>query len=121
MATPINIGILLYPNVTQLDATGPAQVLSRVPGATMHMIWKTRDPVPTDALGAEDPAVTRIDEQLQVHRLRTREVAGVAAGMGVEGEDVVTRGSQAAFVGARHRNGQVEHPHDGRAVGGDPS
>jgi cyclohexyl-isocyanide hydratase len=49
MAAPINIGILLYPNVTQLDATGPAQVLSRVPGATLHMIWKTRDPVPTDA------------------------------------------------------------------------
>jgi len=49
MAAPIAIGILLYPNVTQLDATGPAQVLSRVPGATMHMIWKTRDPIPTDA------------------------------------------------------------------------
>lgn len=49
MAEPIQIGILLYPNVTQLDATGPAQVLSRVPGAQMHMIWKTRDPVPTDA------------------------------------------------------------------------
>ena len=38
MAVPINIGILLYPNVTQLDATGPAQVLSGVPGATLHMI-----------------------------------------------------------------------------------
>ena len=49
MAAPLAIGILLYPNVTQLDATGPAQVLSRVPGATMHMIWKTRDPIPTDA------------------------------------------------------------------------
>jgi cyclohexyl-isocyanide hydratase len=49
MATAINIGILLYPSVTQLDATGPAQVLSRVPGATLHMIWKTREPVPTDA------------------------------------------------------------------------
>ena len=49
MAEPVQIGILLYPNVTQLDATGPAQVLSRVPGAKLHMIWKTRDPVPTDA------------------------------------------------------------------------
>ena len=49
MAEPIEIGILLYPNVTQLDATGPAQVLCRVPGARLHMIWKTRDPVPTDA------------------------------------------------------------------------
>jgi cyclohexyl-isocyanide hydratase len=45
----LQIGILLYPNVTQLDATGPAQVLSRVPGAKVHMIWKTREPIPTDA------------------------------------------------------------------------
>jgi cyclohexyl-isocyanide hydratase len=49
MANPIAIGILIYPNVTQLDATGPAQVLARVPGAKVHMIWKTRDPLPTDA------------------------------------------------------------------------
>ena len=49
MASPIAIGILIYPNLTQLDATGPAQVLARVPGATVHMIWKTRDPIATDA------------------------------------------------------------------------
>ena len=49
MANPLAIGILIYPNVTQLDATGPAQVLARVPGATRHMIWKTREPIPTDA------------------------------------------------------------------------
>ena len=61
MAEPIQIGILLYPNVTQLDATGPAQVLSRVPGATLHMIWKTRDPVPTDAGFAIVPNATFAD------------------------------------------------------------
>jgi cyclohexyl-isocyanide hydratase len=49
MTSPIAIGILIYPNVTQLDATGPAQVLARVPGASLHMIWKTRDPIPTDS------------------------------------------------------------------------
>lgn len=49
MADTLHIGILLFPEVTQLDATGPAQVLCRVPGAKLHMIWKTRDPVPTDA------------------------------------------------------------------------
>lgn len=49
MTTPVHIGFLIYPGVTQLDATGPAQVLSRVPGAVIHMVWKTRDPVPTDA------------------------------------------------------------------------
>ena len=49
MTTPIHIGFLLYPGVTQLDATGPAQVLARVPGAIVHMVWKTKEPVPTDA------------------------------------------------------------------------
>lgn len=47
--TGINIGFLLFPLVTQLDMTGPAQVLSRVPGAKTHYIWKTLDPVATDA------------------------------------------------------------------------
>ena len=49
MSAALNIGILIFPKVTQLDATGPAQMLARVPGARIHMIWKTRDPVPTDA------------------------------------------------------------------------
>src|ERR1700694_1241677 len=61
MAEPIQIGILLYPNVTQLDATGPAQVLCRVPGAKLHMIWKTRDPVPTDAGFSIVPTTTFAD------------------------------------------------------------
>lgn len=49
MTPPINIGFLLYPGVTQLDATGPAQVLSRLRGATVHMAWKDLQPVVTDA------------------------------------------------------------------------
>ncbi len=61
MATPVHIGILLYPDVTQLDATGPAQVLARVPGATLHMIWKTRAPVPTDAGFSIVPTTTFAD------------------------------------------------------------
>ena len=48
MNTRLNIGFLLFPNVTQLDLTGPAQVLSRLPGAHVHLAWKTREPVPTD-------------------------------------------------------------------------
>jgi cyclohexyl-isocyanide hydratase len=48
MNTPLHIGFLLFPNVTQLDLTGPAQVLSRVPGAQVHLAWKTLDPVATD-------------------------------------------------------------------------
>src|SRR4029078_10632527 len=58
MANPIAIGILIYPNLPQLDATGPAQVLARVPGATVHMIWKMRDPIPTEAGFAIVPTPT---------------------------------------------------------------
>jgi cyclohexyl-isocyanide hydratase len=49
MSKPFHMGFLLYPGLTQLDMTGPAQVLSRAPGAVMHYVWKTRDPVPSDA------------------------------------------------------------------------
>jgi cyclohexyl-isocyanide hydratase len=49
MSTTIHIGFLIYPGVTQLDATGPAQILSMVPGAKIHMIWKKLEPVSTDA------------------------------------------------------------------------
>jgi cyclohexyl-isocyanide hydratase len=61
VAASLDIGILLYPNVTQLDATGPAQVLSRVPGAKLHMIWKALDPVPTDAGFSIVPTNTFVD------------------------------------------------------------
>jgi len=58
MAEALNIGMLIFPNVTQLDATGPAQVLSRAPGARLHMIWKTLDPVKTDAGFSIVPTIT---------------------------------------------------------------
>lgn len=49
MSTTVQIGMLLFPNVTQLDLTGPTQVLSRVPGARVHLAWKNTAPVMTDA------------------------------------------------------------------------
>ncbi|HYE29397.1 MAG TPA: DJ-1/PfpI family protein [Allosphingosinicella sp.] len=45
---PLSIAFLLYPEVTQLDLTGPAQFLSRI-GGTMHYVAKTAEPVATDA------------------------------------------------------------------------
>jgi cyclohexyl-isocyanide hydratase len=44
----MNIGFLLFENVTQLDLTGPAQVLSRLPGANLMLIAKSYAPVGTD-------------------------------------------------------------------------
>lgn len=58
MDTPLQIGFLLFPNVTQLDLTGPAQVLSRVPGARTHLVWKTLDAVPTDVGFSINPTTT---------------------------------------------------------------
>lgn len=46
---PLEIGFLLFPGVTQLDFTGPAQVLSRVPRAHIHVVWKTNETVMTDS------------------------------------------------------------------------
>jgi len=45
----INIVFVLFPQVTQLDFTGPLQVLSRVPGAEIHIAAKNLAAVPTDA------------------------------------------------------------------------
>ncbi len=47
--SPIRVAFLLFPQVTQLDLTGPAQVLSRLGKATVDLVAKTRDPVPSDA------------------------------------------------------------------------
>jgi cyclohexyl-isocyanide hydratase len=46
---PIKIAFLVYPQVTQLDFTAPAQVLSRLGNATVDYVWKSMAPVPTDA------------------------------------------------------------------------
>jgi cyclohexyl-isocyanide hydratase len=39
----------LFPDVTQLDLTGPLQVLSRLPGSQISLPWHDLDPVRTDA------------------------------------------------------------------------
>ena len=46
---PFRIGFLLYPHVTQLDMTGPAQFLSRMSDTEIHLVWKDKAPVMTDA------------------------------------------------------------------------
>ncbi len=43
-----DIGLILYPGLTQLDLTGPYEVLSRASNAKVHLISKTLDPVRSD-------------------------------------------------------------------------
>lgn len=54
----MQIGFVLFPNVTQLDFTGPLQFLSRVPDATVSIIAETLHPVPSDTALSIPPTHT---------------------------------------------------------------
>jgi cyclohexyl-isocyanide hydratase len=41
----MHVVMLLYPNLTQLDLTGPYEVLARFKELTLHLVWKDLDPV----------------------------------------------------------------------------
>ena len=58
---PVSVAFLVYPQVTQLDFTGPAQFLSRLGKARVDYVWKNRDPVPTDAGFSILPTATFAD------------------------------------------------------------
>jgi cyclohexyl-isocyanide hydratase len=47
MAT-FRIGFVLFPRLTQLDLTGPFEILSRMRDAETLLVAKTRDPVPAE-------------------------------------------------------------------------
>lgn len=57
-APAMRIGFLLYDQLTQLDLTGPAQVLSRMPGAHVDYVAASLDPVMSDCRLALMPTVT---------------------------------------------------------------
>jgi len=48
-ATPTQIVFLLFPGITQLDFTAPAQALSRMPGARLAGAAATREAIVTDS------------------------------------------------------------------------
>ena len=61
MSTPLQIGLVMFPKVTQLDLTGPLQVFSSVPGARVHLIWKRIEPVASDTVLTLTPTMTFAD------------------------------------------------------------
>lgn len=75
---PVSVAFLLFPDVTQLDLTGPAQVLSRLGNVMLDLVWKSRDPVPTDAGFAILPTATFAD-------VTDADILCVPGGMGVTG------------------------------------
>ena len=77
-SSPIHIAFLLFPNVTQLDLTGPVQVLSRLGNARLDLVWKTLEPVQTDAGFAILPTATLAD-------VDRADILCVPGGFGVSG------------------------------------
>jgi cyclohexyl-isocyanide hydratase len=61
MSVPLQIGLLLFPKLTQLDLTGPVQVFSSIPGAKVHLIWKRIEPIVSDSVLTLNPTVTFAD------------------------------------------------------------
>lgn len=45
MSNDVHIGFLLFPDITQLDLTGPFEVMSMMPGARTHLVWKDTNPL----------------------------------------------------------------------------
>lgn len=46
----LQIGILVFPRVQQLDLTGPYEVFASLPAANVHLVWKDRSAI-TSATG----------------------------------------------------------------------
>src|SRR5207302_8117027 len=89
MSEPLQIGLLIFPKVTQLDLTGPVQVFSSVPGAKVHLIWKRIEPIASDSVLTLTPTTTFADcPQL--------DVVCVPGGLGTD--DMVHDGAMLAFL-----------------------
>jgi cyclohexyl-isocyanide hydratase len=43
-----NVGFVIFPDLTQLDFTGPLQVLARLPQSATHIVAKSAAAVPSD-------------------------------------------------------------------------
>jgi cyclohexyl-isocyanide hydratase len=46
--TTLRVGLLCFPRLTQLDLTGPYEVLARLPDTETRLVWKDRNPVASD-------------------------------------------------------------------------
>jgi cyclohexyl-isocyanide hydratase len=57
----MRVAMLLYPRLTQLDLTGPHEVLARLPDARVDLVAKTREPVVSESGLAIVPTVTLDD------------------------------------------------------------
>lgn len=87
----MQIAFLLFPGLTQLDMTGPAQFLSRMPGAKIDLVWNSLDPVMTDAGFAIVPTKT-------FATLPNADILCIPGGVGVS--DVMNNDAAMAWIRA---------------------
>jgi cyclohexyl-isocyanide hydratase len=64
----LEIGFLIFPRLTQLDFTGPLQVLARLSGSRTHIVARSMEPVPSDC-GLSLVPTTTCDECPQLDLL----------------------------------------------------
>ena len=57
----LEIGMLTFPGLNQLDLTGPFEVLHRLPEARVHLVWKEAGPVRADSGFELRPTATLAD------------------------------------------------------------
>ncbi len=57
----ISVGVLVFPGITQLDATAPCEIFSSLPGVTLHLIARDLTPVALNFGLAFNPTATYAD------------------------------------------------------------
>ncbi len=57
----IRIGMLLFPKITQLDLTGPFEVLARLPNVELALLWRSLEPITSSTGLTIQPTMTLSD------------------------------------------------------------
>ena len=60
-ARSVSVGMVLFPDLTQLDLTGPYEVFTRTPGAEVHLLASSFEPVRAEGGLAIVPGATFAD------------------------------------------------------------
>ncbi|MDR6870560.1 cyclohexyl-isocyanide hydratase [Bosea sp. BE125] len=58
---PLRFGILVFPNVQQLDLTGPYEVFASARDTEVHLVWKDREPLLASTRLSLTPTATFAD------------------------------------------------------------
>ena len=74
----MKIGMLVFPNITATDYVAPADLLVRIPGASLDLVWKHTNSIRTE-LGWEFRATVAMEDALQYDMIVVPGGPGIAA------------------------------------------